>query len=133
MSNLNAIETAIGQRLATPAILPIVYPNKAASPAKPYAVLQHVPTMRDSKAISGDGGVIERGYFTITVVAPSNTFSTVANGKADEIAARFPMGFKLAVNGRILTVTKPASPMTPYPDGSDWRQPIRVDYQVTDR
>lgn len=132
MPDLNAIETAFGQRLASPQILPIVWPNKAASPSKPYLSVQHVPTSRDSNALAG-GGVVEAGYFVVTVVAESNTFATAANGKADEVADRFPMALKMACGSRWLRVSRPAQMLQPFPNGADWRQPVRVDYIVTAR
>lgn len=133
MPNLAAIEEAFGRHLSSPTIAPIVWPNKAAEPAKPYLAVQHVPVARDSRAIAGNGGMVERGYFTITVVAASNTFTTAANGKADEVAARFPMGLKLACGPRFLRIARPPQMLTGYPDEADWRQPVRVDYIVTAR
>lgn len=131
MATLNQIETAFGQRLSTPAIAPVVWPNKAAAPAKPYITVAHYPVSRDSAAISGNGGRIDRGYFLLTVVAESNGFTTTANGKADEIAARFPMGLKLAVGTRFLRISRPPQFAQGYPDAADWRQPVRVDYITT--
>lgn len=131
MATLTEIETAFGQRLATPAIAPAVWPNKAAAPAKPYITVAHYPVSRDSAAISGAGAVVTRGYFMLTVVAESNTFSTGANAKVDDIAARFPMGLKLTVGGQVMRVSRPPQPAQSFPDGSDWRAPVRIDYVVT--
>ena len=131
MATLTEIETAFGQRLASPAISPVVWPNKADAPAKPYITVAHYPVSRDSQAIAGNGGTVSRGYFICTVVAPSNTFSNVANGKADDIAARFPMGHKLTVGTRVMRISRPPSPAQGFPDGADWRQPVRIDYIVT--
>jgi hypothetical protein len=131
MATLTQIETAFGQHLVTPAISPVVEPNKAASPANPFITIAHYPVSRDSRAIDGNGGTVSRGYFICTVVAASNTFSTVANGKADEIAARFPVGLKLAVGARFMRISRPPSPAQGFPDGADWRQPVRIDYIVT--
>lgn len=132
MSSLTAIETAFGQRIAMPEILPIVWPNRAVSPEKPYIAVQHVPTTRSAPAISGTGAIVARGYFVATVIAETNTFATEASGKADEIAARFPMGLRLTVDGRVMQIVQPAQFLAALRDGADWRQPVRIEYQVTD-
>lgn len=133
MSSINAIETAFGQRLAAPEIAPIVWANKAASPAKPYAAVQHVPTTRDAPAIAGNGAILIRGYFMVTVVTEVNTFATLAADLAEQIAARFPMALRLTVEGRVMQITRPAQILPAFMDEADWRQPVRIDYQVTDR
>lgn len=129
---LNDIETAFGQRLASaPAIAPIVWPNRASAPGKPYLAVQHVPTSTDSNAISGTGGEVERGYFVVTIVTASNEFSTLANTTAQAVKARFPMGLTLTAGGRVMRFWRPAQMLPAFPDGSDWRLPVRLNYLVT--
>ena len=128
---LNEIEEAVGRRLSTANIAPIVWPNKASAPAKPYLAVQHVPTENENRSLNGTGGEVQRGYFIITVVAPSNTFATVANGKANDVKTRFPMGLALDAGTRKLRIWRPAQMLPGFADDADWRQPVRVDYMVT--
>ena len=131
---LAEIETAFGQRLAiAPAIAPIVWPNKAASPDKPYLSVQHVPTSNDSGDISGAGGEVQRGYFVVTVVTSSNTFSSLANTTAQAVKARFPMGLTLTAGTRKMRFWRPAQMLPAFADEADWRLPIRLNYLVSGR
>jgi hypothetical protein len=128
---LTDIETAFGQRLNTMAgVLPVVWPNKTSEPAKPYFSVQHVPTSNESPALSG-GGEVQRGYFIVTVVTASNSFSTSANTNAEAIKARFPKGLTLSAGSRKMRIWRPAQMLPGFADDADWRQPVRVDYLVT--
>jgi hypothetical protein len=128
---LNEIETAFGQHLATmTGALPIAWPNKATEASKPYFDVQHVPVSNDSPALSG-GGEVQRGYFVVTVVTPSNSFSSAANSNADAVKARFPKGLTLDANSRKMRVWRPAQMLAAFADEADWRQPVRIDYLVT--
>lgn len=130
---LNYIEAAFGQRLTgiTPAPT-VVWPNKfpATMPPRPFLSVQHVPTENESRALNG-GGEVQRGYFMVTVVAERDKFTTQANTLADAVKARLPKGLTLAAGTRKMRVWRPAQMVAGFVDGSDWRQPVRVDYLVT--
>lgn len=128
---LNEIETAFGQQLAAMAgVLPIVWPNKATEAVKPFLDVQHIPTSNDSLALSG-GGEVQRGYFIVTVVTASNSFSSSANANAEAVKAQFPKGLTLNAGSRKMRVWRPAQMLGSFADEVDWRQPVRVDYIVT--
>lgn len=125
-----AIETALGQRLATmPGAPPIVWPNKAADPARPYVVFDHVPVDAEDRTIAG-GATEQLGYVVITVVAPIDRFATEAATLADQIAARFSFALRLTAGSGQVVITKPPAVLRPFRDGDDWRQPVRVDYRA---
>jgi hypothetical protein len=136
MVTANQIEQAFGRALeAAPAIAPIVWPNRTKTlPAKPYLVVQHVPTTRRSVGMAAGAGQVVSGVFVVTVVTDINTFSTEANTLAAQVMARFPRATRISAgSGKLQFGPNDANELTPSRDGPDWRQPVRVSYQVTGR
>lgn len=134
MTIRSAIENAFGNRLADANLAAVVWPNKSKNlPDKPYIPFDHVPTENENIALNGNGGEIERGYFTVTVVAELNKFSNAANDIADQVAELFPKALELDVGDRKLRIARRPKPLKGYRDGSDWRVPTRIDYIVTGR
>lgn len=124
--NLNQIEQAFGQILAAARSEPIEWPNRTLNnPPKPYLSVQHVPTIRQAEV---GGGGTWRGFFTVTVVAERNEFTTEANTLAEAVASVVTVGQRIPCGGGVLTINKPPEPQAPYADGPDWRVPVRIDY-----
>lgn len=104
--------------------------NRTADPARPFIMFQHVPTGWTDITVSG-GATVAAGFCTITVVIEGNQFTGPANVIADQIIADFPMGRRIDIGGGSkLVITKPIDPQLGFPDGADWRMPLRLDYKT---
>lgn len=125
----SAILQAIGQRLQGMANCPpIVWPNKAAAPAKPYLVVQMVPGTATDPTLAGGGGIIESGQCVVTVVAELNTFSTGAEAVAANIRARFPKGLRPTAG---LTITDAPRILAGYTDDTSYRVAVSIPWQAS--
>jgi hypothetical protein len=62
------------------------------------------------------------------VVSETDAWANDALNIAEEVAAVFPYGQRLA-NGQI-TIKKPPQIEQAFRDGPDWRTPVRVDYEA---
>lgn len=126
--NAADIQAALGQRLAATSGIPtIVWPNKNAAPALPYVAVDFVPVTRTDRTLGGTV-TAETGYLMASVVSAQNEFATAALTKAQAIADQFPQGLRLSIAGATVTITKPAFIGRGYPDGPNWRTPVRIDY-----
>ena len=121
------IENALGQRLAAMGGATIVWPNQDANPARPFILFQHVPVLRTDRTLDGVGETAT-GYVTATVVAERDGFATAANTLAGQVMAQFPYGLALAMGVGAITINKPPEVLPGYPDGPDWRTPVRISY-----
>ena len=121
------IVTAFGQRLeAMPMVPPIVWEDQDADPARPCLSVQHVPVTREEVDIAG-GGLWQTGYFVVTVMTERGGLAQEPHAIAAAILARFPKATRLG--GLVVTGARLAS--AGYPDGADWRLPVRIDYRLT--
>jgi hypothetical protein len=123
------IVAAIGNRLEAGTSLPIVWPNKAASPAMPYLMCDIVPVSRRDPTIAG-GAKTHIGFAMISVVAEKDSFATEALNHADAIAALFPFALRISTGTGKVLITKPPEVLRGYPDDTAWRQPVRVAYEA---
>ncbi len=136
MVTKNQIEIAFGQALAgNPTIAPIVWPNKTKTlPPKPYMIVDHLPTRRQTLGMAAGDSQIVSGVFVVTIVTEINQFATEANDLADDVITRFPRATRItAGTGKLQFGPDDPNELTPQRDGPDWRQPVRVSYQVTGR
>lgn len=123
------IAHAMEQRLVTPAIGAVVWENKDAEPAKPYLVFEIIPTETTDKTIAG-GSPRHVGYVQVSVVADTDQFNAPALALAGTVASRYPYGLRLTAGTGQITITKPPHVQRGYPDGINWRVPVRIDYQA---
>ena len=51
---------------------------------------------------------------------------------AGSVAARYPMGLRLNVSvGGVVVIIHPPSVLQGFKDGSDWRVPVRAEYEAS--
>lgn len=128
--NAADIQAALGQRLAATSGIPeIVWGNKDADPALPYVAADFVPVTRTDDTLAGTMPV-ETGYLMASVVSVQNEFATPALVIAQAIADQFPQGLRLSITGATVVIIKPAFIARGYPDGPNWRTPVRIDYRA---
>lgn len=128
----SAIERALGERLLTLHPTPtVIWDNDEpdAIPKPPYLVVQFTKTGRTDRTVAGTLP-IRTGYMTVAVIEKQNKFTTQANNLADQIADLFPSALRLSASGQTLTITKGGDVQSGYPDGPNWRVPVRVDYRT---
>lgn len=126
--NFGAIEDAFEARLLTlPDVPPIAWPNKDFTPSGTYLEFRISPNDVLDPVISG-GYEYEIGIALVTVVTPANEFSKESNTIAQAIKAHFPKGLRLTSVGTTVVINAPVSRGTPFPDGTYFRQPLRISY-----
>jgi len=108
----------------------IAYPNINHDGKKPYIGVQCVRVGRRDETLNGEQ-TISRGQLIATVVTQRGKSSLTANQKADQIAALFPMGRRIAVTGGEIVIMKPADIREGFPQDADWRTPVIVDYEAS--
>jgi len=125
------ISNALEARLAmAPALGLIVWENKDATPPPaPYLIFENVRTTTTDETLTG-GATIHAGYLMISVVHQTDAFATIATELADDIAERFPYGLRLTIGTGHATIIKPPSVLKGYPDGVNYRVPVRIDYEA---
>ena len=105
----------------------IVLENRDSIPARPYIVVEVVRVSKTDATLDGTGPT-HRGFVQATVVSETDAWANDALNIAEEVAAVFPYGQRLA-NGQI-TIKKPPQIEQAFRDGPDWRTPVRVDYEA---
>lgn len=129
--SLFEIENALGQHLAaTPDIPAIAWPDGYLDAIRPLLIFQHNPFGVSDNTL--DSTFPEwRGQVLITVLTDRNDMARQSRQLADTVMGRYPKGLRLnAGAGFSVLVTKPPEPRTGFPDGSDWRLPIVIDYMT---
>ncbi len=133
--NTKDIRRVLAQRLRTlhtPGTLEVILENRDAIPPRPYIVMQLVPADREDATMKGTPSqVTETGFMTATVVAESGEFAERADEIADQIVALFPKALRLTGDSATVTIMKPARTLQGFPDGPDWRLPVRIDYEAS--
>lgn len=124
------IEAALQARLATLEGVELVYENRIAGPARPFIAVEHVPTDISNPALSGATD-ISRGYMALTIVTNENQFVTEVRAIAEQIKVLFPYGLKIAAGDGVVTIKRPVQRMKGYPQGSEYRMPVRVFYAAS--
>lgn len=122
----DAIQTAIGQRLAAMPDCPtVVWPKKTTPPpARPYLVMQIASRSDDDPTLAGDTPVSE-GRAVIVCVADLGGFTTAADALAGRVRDHF-LGQR-RIGG--VTVLR-AQALAGYPTDTDWRVPVAVNWRA---
>lgn len=125
------ISKALGSRIATANLgYPLAWENKNFGDKKPFLVFELVPVSSQDNTLAG-GFEIHTGFMQVSVVAELNKFSNEADDIADEVASLFPKALKMPITGGTITIMAPAFVGQGYRDVSDWRVPVRVDYEAS--
>ena len=126
------IANALESRLAlAPSLGLIVWENKdAAPPPAPYLIFENVRTTAEDATLAG-GAYTSSGYLMISVVSKTDVFATAATALADNIAERFAYGLRLSAGTGHVLITKPPFILKGYPDGVNFRVPVRIDYSAS--
>ena len=120
------IVRAFGERLLTlPDAPTIVWEDQADDPARPFLSVEHNPAIRQERGLAG-GGLWQTGYFVLNIRTAKGGLANDAHAIAGRILAHFPRALRL--DGLTITGARLAS--AGYPDGADWRLPVRVDYRI---
>ncbi len=124
------IETALGQHLANAVTdYPIAWQNQDIDPPRPFIDFQHVPVSTSDRTWSG-GDEINLGTVILTVITKRDKFTKQALQIAGEIKQAFPYTTRILTGNGLIIINKPPELQQPFRDGSDWRQPVKIDYQT---
>lgn len=127
------ISDALGQQLV--AALPsttVVLENRDSLPARPYVAAEIVRISTTDDTLRG-GFRRSVGFMQATVVIEAGVFANPALTIADQIAAGFPYGDRIAFPGGTILITKPPAIGQGFRDGPDWRVPVRIDYEAEEQ
>lgn len=108
---------------------PIAWPNHTVSNNKPYILFEIVRVGRRDDTLAGEM-TISRGQIIGTPVTKVGVASDIGNQKADEIAALFPMGRRITVNGGEILIIKPPDIREGFRQDAEWRTPVIIDYEA---
>lgn len=108
----------------------IAWPNQDHNGVKPYIQCEIVRVNRRDETLDGVMP-ISRGMLMVTTVTARGTSSRTGNQKADQTAALFPMGRRIAVTGGEIVILKPADVKEGFPQDADWRTPVQIDYEAS--
>lgn len=108
----------------------IAWPNQDHDGIKPYVQCEIVRVNRRDETLDGVMP-ISRGMIMATAVTARGISSRIGNQKADQIAALFPMGRRIAVTGGEIVILKPADVKEGFPQDADWRTPVQIDYEAS--
>lgn len=108
----------------------IAWPNQDHNGVKPYVQCEIVRVNRRDETLDGVMP-ISRGMIMATAVTARGISSRIGNEKADQIAALFPMGRRIAVTGGEIVILKPADVKEGFPQDADWRTPVQIDYEAS--
>lgn len=125
------IEIELGQWLdsALNGKYDISFPNEDDDPSRPFIDFQHIPVSTNDPSISG-GDEINRGSVILTVVTKRDKFATSALQIAGELKNIFPYTTRILTENGLIIINKPPELQQAFRDGSDWRQPVKIDYQT---
>jgi len=124
------IELILGQHLAAmnPTVR-VAWPDRASDPNRPYIAFQFVPVSVEDRTLSCTLPKA-RGYINLTVVSLRGKFGATGGALAKRAALHFNRGRRFtAAAGRIVLPRDPQPEMS-FPDGGDWRTPLRIDYET---
>jgi hypothetical protein len=106
-----------------------VLENRDSLPAKPYVALEVVRVSKTDDTLRG-GHTRALGFVQATVVTDRGAFDSEALCLADEVERALPYGTRITITGATITILKPPFTGQGFPDGPDWRVPVRIDYEA---
>ncbi len=129
--SVRAITTAITDRLL-PLMLPKAWPNQDFDPKAqgnlPYLAVDIVRANTTDDTLNAEAP-IQIGRLIVTVVADRGHATGVADDYADQVAALFPMGDRIAVGALTITIMQPPHIREGMADGTYWRVPVLIPFQ----
>lgn len=130
--NPNLIDAALEQHLLSlPDAPPIAWEDVAFTPITGQAYLQvhHLRNTPTDASVTQDMRR-DRGILQVTVVHPAGQGKVEAVNLADKVAALFPIGFELALDGGRLTCLQHPAIASGYPDDGWYRVPVSIGWQA---
>ncbi|AZV00275.1 phage tail terminator-like protein [Paracoccus kondratievae] len=136
----HAPEAALKARLATLAGIPKAWPNQdfdlppvpgdaAARYAWAYLACEIIRTGTSDTTLNAEAPVVT-GRLIATAVTLKGTGEARANEIAEQVAALFPMGERIAVSGFVTQITQPPHIREGMGDGAYWRVPVSIPFQT---
>lgn len=124
----DALETRIENEWTGPAVS-FAYPGFENIPDRPYIALDITHVSQNDATLDGTAPIVVQ-FLTATVVCERGRGQRLAPDYINEVKRLFPYGTRLSITGAEITITKHPDDETGYPDGFDWRIPVRIDYRV---
>lgn len=109
--------------------MPVAWSNRDFTPSgKRYlaAQIEGIPNQR----LTIDGHHRIAGTLIVSAIIPAGGGTGEADGIADAVAAHFPCDLRLALTAATLRVTAMPSMRSGYLDGSYWRVPVTIPFEV---
>lgn len=127
-----AIRNGLKAHLAAAGIGPgIAWPNVEPAGARPRFIVSTEVFERQGGTLKGNEVLRETGQFNVVVVVEKGGGEDAALDYADDIAAEFPEGQRIAITGGEIVITRPADIRGGYPTDADYRVPVIVRYRAT--
>ena len=127
---LEEIEEAAGRHLLGMDLCPpIAWPDQDFDGPRPFIEFRHIPATVTDATLAGERPTW-RGQFLLTVMAERAGLAKEARSIAGRVMARFPHTLRLPAPSGVVLIRKPPEARSGFPDGSDWRLPVVIDYQT---
>lgn len=109
--------------------VPFVFEDHDAIPARPYVFMQILKIGTRDDSLDGTGEILTQ-QFVATVVSERGGFGKEGIALTKEIKRLFPYTLRLDITDAQIVVLQPPFIESGFPDGFDWRTPVRIDYEV---
>lgn len=128
MMTSTEIITAFGNDLLTMTDVPtLIWEDGHDDPTRPAIFVQNIVNTRTSPSLS-NGSYYEDGAFLLQVMTQKGDYARDARIIADNIVAHFRKGRKIGNVGIMRIAAPPVVQGNGFPDGDDWKLPVRVNY-----
>lgn len=128
-----AITTALTDRLL-PVPLPKAWPNQDFDPKAtgnlPYLAVDFIRAGTSDDTLDAEAP-IQTGRLIVTVVSARGQSTGAADDYADQVAALFPMGDRIAAGSLTITIMQPPHIREGMTDGTYWRVPVIIPFQAS--
>lgn len=128
--NTSDIRNAMKAVIDAAAILPAAHENGGTA-ERPYLDVMTATARRETFSIAGGAADREIGSLAVIIVVDEGTYTSAANGYADQIAALFPMALRIPFTGGVLTISGPPDVRPGFNAAAEYRLPVMIPYIAT--
>lgn len=126
-------EAALKARIATISGVPKAWPNQDYDPSGvgkvPYLACEIVRASTSDATLDAAAPVVI-GRLIVTVVTNKGIGEATANQLSAQVADLFPMGLRINTGNIATTITQPPHIREGMTDGTYWRVPISIPFQI---
>jgi hypothetical protein len=129
--NTNEVKALLQKALYDAALgVDIDWPNSPRSAVWPRIEVSHISSERTSGTLKGSEVIRYSGVMSAIIVTQAASGAVSGDVLADQVAAIFPEGSRIAITGGEIAFNRPADIRDGYNDDGDWRVPVMIGYSA---